>query len=40
MGRWGVGALGRLDGGTARPKTIIFLLRQPELSRFGAKTRR
>ena len=38
--RWGVGALGRLDGGTVRPKTMIFLLRQPELSRFGAKTRR
>ena len=38
--RWGVGALGRLDGGTVRPKTMIFSLRQPELSRFGAKTRR
>ena len=38
--RWDAGALGRLDGGTQRPKTKKFLLRQPELSRFGAKIRR
>ena len=36
--RWDVGALGRLGGGTKGPKAIIFLLRQPKLSRFGAKT--
>ena len=39
VGRWGVGALGRLDGeGDLKQENI--LLRQPELSRFGAKIRK